>query len=296
MEVVNLDHPMHFTVSLNSEPCVMALGFFDGVHKGHRKIIETAKGIAQKEKIKFTVMTFFPHPSNVISKEKKIEHYITPISVKKEIFKNMGVEKLYIVNFNTDFSKFSHKQFVEQYIVALKCQHVVAGFDFTYGYKGQGNMEQLVADSNGRFNVTTVSKMEYNHEKISSTMIREMLNAGNVKNLPMYLEDYYSIKGEVIRHYPLNNNETVITITIDHSYRLPKKGEYKIKIELNRNIFYGIVDVPIQNTGTINIYLLNSQINYENDNELTFYFLDQEEAVKPQNSRSEEDEKITIII
>lgn len=291
MEVVNLDHPIDLTVSLNSEPCVMALGFFDGVHKGHRKIIETAKEIAKKEKIKFTVMTFFPHPSNVISKTKKIDHYITPLPVKKEIFKSLGVERLFIVNFNTDFSKFSHQQFVEQYIVGLKCQHVVAGFDFTYGYKGQGNMDQMVSDSNGRFDVTTVSKLEHNHEKISSSSIREMLITGEVQKIPMYLEDYYSIKGKVIRNYHINHNENVLTIKIDHSYHLPKKGLYKITAELDNSIFDGTFYVPLHNTGTIEVHLLNSHINYDEGN-ITLYFIEQEFG----NRQIEEYENMFIVI
>jgi riboflavin kinase / FMN adenylyltransferase len=294
MEVVNLEHPLDLTVSLNSDPCVMALGFFDGVHKGHRKIIETAKEIAKKEKIKFTVMTFFPHPSNVISKTKKIDHYLSPLPVKKEIFKSLGVEKLFIVNFNTDFSKFSHQQFVEEYIVGLKCQHVVAGFDFTYGYKGQGNMNQMVLDSKGRFNITTVSKLEHNHEKISSTIIRESLNSGNVKNVPMYLEDYYSIKGKVIRTHPINHNETVLTINIDHSYHLPKKSIYKIKTELDNSIFFGTLHVPIHNTGTIEVHLLNSHIKYDEGN-ITLYFVDQELGDQ-KTSQIEEYEKMFIFI
>ena len=294
MEIVNLDNPFDSIASLSSEPCVMALGFFDGVHKGHRKIIETAKEIAKKEKIKFTVMTFFPHPSNVISKTKKIDHYLSPLSVKKGIFRSLGVEKLFIVNFNTDFSRFSHQQFVEQYIVGLKCQHVVAGFDFTYGYKGQGNMNQMVADSNGRFDVTTVSKLEHNHEKISSTIIREMLMTGNVKNIPMYLEEYYAIKGKVIRHHKINHNETVLVINIDSSYHLPKKGMYKIKADLDHVNFEGTFQVPILNTGTVEIQLLTSDLNFNNGN-ITIYFIEQKlEGQK--NSQTEENEKIFIVI
>jgi len=290
MEVVNLNHPLDLTVSLNSEPCVMALGFFDGVHKGHRKIIETAKEIAKKEKIKFTVMTFFPHPSNVISKTKKIDCYLSPLPVKKEIFKSLGIEKLFIVNFNTDFSKFCHQQFIEQYIVGLKCQHVVAGFDFTYGYKGQGNMNQMVVDSNGRFDVTTVSKLEHNHEKISSTAIREMLMTGEVQKIPMYLENHYSIKGKVIHNYHINHNETVLTITIDHSYHLPKKGLYKITVELDNSIFAGTFHVPIHNTGTIEVHLLKSNINYDEGN-ITLYFIEQ----KLGDSQIEEYESMFIV-
>ena len=292
MEVVNLNHPLDLTVSLNSEPCVMALGFFDGVHKGHRKIIETAKEIAKKEKIKFTVMTFFPHPSNVISKTKKIDRYLSPLPVKKEIFKSLGVEKLFIVNFNTDFSKFSHQQFVEQYIVGLKCQHVVAGFDFTYGFKGLGNMQEMVSDSNGRFQVTTISKLEHNHEKISSTIIREKLKLGEVQHIPLYLDDYYSIKGQVVRSNQLNCTESIVTIALDYSYSLPKSGKYKVKVESDCSSASGTIDVRNDNTGAIEVKIDNNMSF--NEGTITLYFIEQE-IVEQENDRAEVYEKKTMV-
>lgn len=294
MEVVNLNQPLDLTVSLNSEPCVMALGFFDGVHKGHRKIIETAKEIAEKEKIKFTVMTFFPHPSNIISKTKKIDHYLSPLSVKKEMFKSLGVEKLFIVNFNADFSKFSHQQFVEQYIVGLKCQHVVAGFDFTYGFKGLGNMQEMVSDSNGRFQITTISKLEHNHEKISSTIIREKLKLGEVHHIPLYLDDYYSIKGKVVRSDQLNCNELIVTIEIDHSYYLPKKGSYKVKVASDYSSSSGTIDVRNHNTGAIEVQLDNSIMHF-NESNITLYFIKQEIG-EQKNGKTEEYDKMSIVI
>ncbi|HZG72043.1 MAG TPA: FAD synthetase family protein [Chondromyces sp.] len=294
MEVVNLNHPIDPTHLMNSEPCVMALGFFDGVHKGHRKIIETAKEIAKRLKIKFTIMTFFPHPSNIISKNDKIDHYISPLPVKKEIFASMGVEKLFIVNFNRDFSKLSHQQFIEQYIIGLRCQHVVAGFDFTYGFKGQGNMDQMLLDSKGRFGVTTISKLEHNHEKMSSSIIRKMLNSGKVQDIPMYLEDYYSIKGKIVKDQTINHNESVLKIDIDRSYHLPKKGLYKIKAKLDNLIFFGTFYVPVHNTGTIEFHLLNSEISHRKG-EIILYFI--EEEVKDSTHYTvQEDEKMFILI
>jgi riboflavin kinase/FMN adenylyltransferase len=289
MEIVNLNYPIDPTVQLKNEPCVMALGFFDGVHRGHRKIIETAKAIAKKEKIKFTVMTFFPHPSNVIPTQKKINRYITPLPIKQELFASMGVEKLFIVNFNMNFSKLDHQQFVEQYIVGLHCKHVVAGFDFTYGFKGQGDMEQMVTDSKNRFEVTTVSKLEHNHEKISSTLIREVLNTGEVENIPLYLEDHYSIKGKVVRDRYLNDKETILTIEVDQFYHLPKKGLYEIKVQCGESMIFGSFDVPIQNTGTIEVLLVhNCKIYYEKD--VTVYLI-KKKLEEQKNGQTEDENK-----
>lgn len=292
MEIVNLDDSFDSIASLSSEPCVMALGFFDGVHKGHRKIIETAKGIAKDKKLKFSVMTFFPHPSNIISENNKINQYLSPLPVKKEIFKSLGVEKLIIVNFNTDFSKFSHQQFVEQYIVGLNCQHVVAGFDFTYGFKGLGNMQEMVSDSNGRFQITTISKLEHNHEKISSTIIREKLKLGEVQHIPLYLDDYYSIKGQVVRSNQLNCAESIVTIALDYSYSLPKSGKYKVKVESDCSSSSGTIDVRNDNTGAIEVKIDNNMSF--NEGTITLYFIEQE-IVEQENDKTEVYEEKTMV-
>ncbi|MFD2215482.1 FAD synthetase family protein [Metabacillus endolithicus] len=249
MEIVNLEYLMNPNVKVLMEPCVMALGFFDGVHKGHRKLIETAKAIAKKDNLKFTVMTFFPHPSNIIPSSKKIDRYITPLPIKKQLFKEMGVETLIIVNFNTNFAKLSHQQFVEDYLVGFQCKHVVAGFDFTYGFKGKGNMEQLVIDSDGRFEVTTVQKLECQEEKISSTIIRELLNIGDVHRIPLYLGDCYSIKG-IVTHGEKNTGDS-LKINIDKNYLLPLMGLYKVKLLVDNQVIFARVMIPTENKGSL---------------------------------------------
>lgn len=153
------------------------LGFFDGIHLGHQKIIETAKQIAKQKNLKLAVMTFYPHPSSVIKKE-GITQYLTPLPEKEKQFRELGVDLLYIVEFDIKFAKIPHDVFVNQYLVKLGCKHAVAGFDFTYGCKGKGNMKQLEIDANDRFEVTTVSKFERFGEKVSSTFFARKSHQG----------------------------------------------------------------------------------------------------------------------
>lgn len=253
MEIVNLEYPMNTKVQDMNEPCVMALGFFDGLHKGHRRIIETAKAIAKKEKLKFTVMTFFPHPSNVVPSSKKIDRYITPLPIKKQLFEEIGVERLIIVNFNTNFSKLSHMQFVDEYLIGLNCMHVIAGFDFTYGFKGKGNMDQLLIDSKGRFGVTTVKKLECQEEKISSTIIRELLKNGEVHRIPSFLGDCYSIKANIT--HVKKNSSNILEVDIDMDYILPMTGRYRVKMLVGNNEVFGTVKIPKENKGSLVIKL-----------------------------------------
>lgn len=246
MEVIHIDRKMNFHEH-PCDPCVIALGFFDGVHLGHRKIIETAKHIAKEKNLKLAVMTFFPHPSQVIRTDKKVSSYLSPLSNKKEIFVELGVERLFIVHFDVDFAKITHEEFVNQFLKKLRCKHAVAGFDFTYGYKGKGNMKQLEKDGKGFFEVTTVSEMKYKNEKISSTMIRNLLHSGMVHEIPNYLGDYYSILGTIHQLSEQTKGAKSFKILINDEYMLPKSGIYDAKLELKNSICNCVIHISDKN-------------------------------------------------
>ncbi|WP_134700766.1 riboflavin kinase [Ammoniphilus sp. YIM 78166] len=241
MEILHLEHP--FLVDyLKAEPCVMALGFFDGVHLGHKQIIQTARDIAKKKNLKFSVMTFYPHPREVINKNANSVDYLSPLPVKNELFANMGVERLYVVKFDINFSLLSSIDFVKQYILGVHCKHVVAGFDFTYGYKGEGNMDKLKEEGRGKFEVTTIAKIEHHNQKISSTIIRQFISSGNVGVVPEYLGDFYEIRGRVMkipRSYPLDDG-VMVKIYVDRDYMLPRSGMYKIQAQIENEYYDGI--------------------------------------------------------
>lgn len=253
METVYINGTIETEALTNNEDCVMALGFFDGVHLGHRKLIETSKEIAEQKNLTLTVMTFFPHPSNVLPTNRKITRYLSPLDAKKEIFKELGVEKLYIVTFNDEFAKLSPADFVQKYICGLNCRHVVAGFDFTYGYKGKGNMDRIREDGGGQFDISVVAKKSYKNNKISSTKIRELLKAGKANDIPHYLGEHYSTYGKVE-----NESNDFVTVSFK-DYMLPRKGTYLVKVETDRNTYDGIVTLSENISGSHLIYVFSNQ-------------------------------------
>ncbi|WP_338472410.1 FAD synthetase family protein [Niallia sp. XMNu-256] len=175
-----------------AKPNVMALGFFDGVHKGHCEVINTAAKIARDKSLSLAVMSFFPHPKTVISNGKV--HYLMPLSEKKEKLRELGVDIFYIVEFNKEFASLPPEQFVAQYLLNLGVIHAVAGFDYTYGFRGAGNMDRLKADSGGLIDITKVEKLEIHGEKVSSTCIRERLLKGRVDEIPTLLGHPYEVE------------------------------------------------------------------------------------------------------
>lgn len=227
MEITIVNDENRIQLAREAKPVVLAIGFFDGVHLGHQRVIQTAKKIAEEKQLKLAVMTFAPHPKEVLSASDERLPYVTPHLAKMEIFHSLHVDICYVVAFTKELSALSPKTFVEQYLVAMQVKHVVAGFDFTYGVKGSGNMKRLRKDSNERLAVTTVGKVVNGGRKISSTRIRQLIRGGAVAELPFYLGRNYSLKGTVY----LNQQTGYKKIVPFPLYALPRKGVYQVSIQ-----------------------------------------------------------------
>ncbi|WP_338448516.1 FAD synthetase family protein [Niallia oryzisoli] len=173
---------------------VVALGCFDGIHKGHQEVIRTASQMSKRKNLSLSVMSFFPHPKEVISNGKKQVNYLMPLFEKEERLRVLGVDTFYIVEFTKEFASLLPAQFIAQYLLNLGIVHAVAGFDFAYGYNGTGHMDRLQKDSFGLIDVTKVEKLEFHGEKISSTCIREKLMRGCVEELPSLLGRPYEVE------------------------------------------------------------------------------------------------------
>ncbi|SDI71947.1 FAD synthetase family protein [Natribacillus halophilus] len=254
MKTIKLHHPISNTCKDNSEPCVMALGFFDGLHLGHRQIIKTAKSLADEKNVQLAVMTFFPHPSAVIKKGEQITKYLTPLAVKEKMFAKLGVDLLYVVDFNTEVAKIPHDAFVDEYLYGLKCRHAVAGFDYKYGFKGKGDMAQLNVDAAGRFGVTIVEKQEKHNNKISSTLLRDLISSGKVEDIPDYLGQRYECRGM------LHNKGKHRVLYIDPDYFLPCPGAYEVTLVNGSLVTKGICEVSsCDRPGELNVRLFHDQ-------------------------------------
>lgn len=219
-----------------SKPNVMALGFFDGIHSGHKNVIQTAGQLAKEKGMMFSVMSFFPHPKTVIqSKEDSDFDYLMPTSKKASVIESLGVDTLYIVEFDKDFLSLPPKQFVSHYLLDLKVHHAVAGFDFSYGHRGLGNIDCLSEDSNGKIDVTKVEKVDYHGEKINSTWIRKLISEGEMDKLINILGRYYETEvqwvGECFKIAPY--------------YMLPPAGYYQVIIKAKGKSRKTTVYIPV---------------------------------------------------
>jgi len=250
VELIKLNHP-HDYEKLDFPSMAMALGYFDGVHLGHQQVIMEAKRIADDKGIKSAVMTFDPHPSVVLGKSVQHIENITPLDEKANVIRNMGVDYLFVVHFTTEFSSLLPQQFIDQYIIGLNVQHVVAGFDYTYGKMGKGTMETLQFHSRNKFEFTVVSRLaRANDEKISSTLIRSLLRDGKVDSMPELLGRYYKTQGTVVNGEKRGRTIGFPTanVQMDNQYILPPTGVYAVRIQIDGQWYEGVSNVGYKPT------------------------------------------------
>ncbi|WP_106497969.1 FAD synthetase family protein [Lentibacillus sp. Marseille-P4043] len=233
MEVYYVTHPIG---QINSDEQVLAIGFFDGVHLGHQQLLNRAKQIAEKKGIVFSAMTFSPHPDEVIKGDKNRE-YLTPLPQKVEKMAELGVEKLFVVTFNKSFASLPPIDFITNYIRATNTKHVVVGFDFTFGFKAQGDTHFLKKEAKkGEFGLSIIPKQTFHGQKISSTRIRELLSEGNIEMVPYYLGMNYTLKGAIIQQ----KRAGVLAVQIHDNGMLPKPGKYEVKLSNGKKTINGV--------------------------------------------------------
>ncbi|KDN57390.1 bifunctional riboflavin kinase/FAD synthetase [Exiguobacterium sp. AB2] len=257
METIHLTYPETPDVV----PSVMVLGFFDGVHTGHQAVIRHAQEQAERLNVPVTVVTFDPHPKQVLSNKPDAVRYITPLSRKLKRIESLGVERCLVLTFTKELAGLSPQQFVDDYLIGAGAVHVTAGFDYSYGKFGEGTMETMPFHARGRFTTSVVNEQTEGGEKVSSTRIRKLLGAGEVDAAATLLGSPYVICGEVIHGdargrtigYPTAN------VVMDASYVMPRLGVYATRVRLRdgrtfhamtnvgrRPTFYDTGDVSIE--------------------------------------------------
>lgn len=222
------------------KPITAAIGNFDGLHLGHKALIDEAMKSSES-----AVITFSPHPSKLL---KNINDYklLTPHKKKIELLRCYGVKYLIIINFTKEFKSLSVEGFID-FLDKLNVEKIVCGFDFNFGYKGLGN----VLDLEKRLKVVCIPKVDLNGTKISSTYVRELLNAGNIIQTNILLGRHYSVNGEVIYGNQVGRTIGFRTANLDYrDYFLPKNGVYAgfVKYE---DKYYGAM-INIGNNPTLN--------------------------------------------
>lgn len=239
MEIIKIRHPYDLQ-QIPQKDVVLVLGFFDGVHRGHQKVINTGRQKADELGLDLAVMTFNHHPSVVFKKMGQEElKYLTSLPQKERLMDWLKVDYLYEVAFTSDFAHLSPQAFVDQYIVGLHAKVAVSGFDYTYGPKEIADVAHLPGYAKGRFEVVTVAKETDEGEKISSSRIRKLLEAGDMEEANQLLGYPYSIDGVVV-HGEARGRELgypTANIKFSHYACLPMEGVYVCEFLVGGHVY-----------------------------------------------------------
>ena len=241
MEIVKLKEPYDKNAIVDS-PIVLALGFFDGVHRGHQEVIKRAIEKGKSLGVKVAVMTFDRHPKIIFQNiDGEKFKYLTMLDEKLEHFKNLGVDIAYVGKFDENLAYLSPQDFIDKYVVGLHAICVVAGQDYTYGKHDIANMDTISNFAKGRFEIITVDHLQRNDQKISSTQIRKDLDSGNVEAANLLLGYQYENHGTVEHGFKRGRKIgfPTLNVSIPKNERILGEGVYAVKVKIDKdNLWY----------------------------------------------------------
>ena len=209
-------------------PSVVTIGNFDGVHCGHRKILDLASRLAEQNGWRSATLTFDPHPLQVVAPE-RAPRLMTTIEQRREILESTGVEAMVVLPFTKEFSKQSPEEFVEQILVrGLHIAGVVVGENFRFGHRHAGDVDTL--ERLGRrygFVTETVGPFRMGGQTVSSSRIRAAVAAGRTDVARRLLGRPFELAGEVVPGRGIGSKSTAPTLNLNPQADLwPANGVY----------------------------------------------------------------------
>ena len=234
----------------NKNKNVIAIGNFDGIHLGHKKVLTQAYKKAKKNNLKFGVVTFEPMPVMFFNNKVK-NHRINNLRQKISGMKNLKVDFLIIIKFNKKFSNINYKQFIKKIIFSkLKSKYIFVSKNFKFGKKREGNIKKLKENESYFSYKTCIAKPFKKHNKIlSSSIIRSEIGKGNLEKVNYFLGRNWCVEGKVIKGEQRGRKIGFPTCNIKlNDYALPKLGVYSVEVSIDKLKRKGIANVGYRPT------------------------------------------------
>lgn len=250
----------------STKKTILTLGTFDGVHIGHKKILERITQNTENGKYESLVLTFFPHPRMVLQEKSEIR-LLNTIDEKINLLEATGIENLVVHPFNESFSRLTAEEFVRTILVEkFQIQKIIIGHDHRFGRNRTANIDDLIAFGiEYGFEVEQISAEEIQDVSVSSTKIRKALNEGNMALANEYLGYSYFLNGTIVKGKQLGRTIGFPTanIQIEEDYKLiPKIGVYVVRAVVNNETVFGMMNIGFNPTvngekQTIEVHLFN---------------------------------------
>lgn len=279
---------------------------FDGVHLGHKSIVDELIKVGSENNLETAVLTFWPHPRFVFNPNENLK-LLNTLEEKQSLLEKCGIDTLFLKEFDEEFRNLTGEEFVRQILVdKLNIKYLIIGYDHSFGKNKSGNFELLQKLSGELgFEVERMEAINIHENNISSTKVRNALLAGNIKEANEMLGYYYSVSGTVVHGkklgrtigYPTANIET------DPIKLLPKKGAYIVEVFIKDELYKGMLSIGTNPTVngeklTVEVYILDFEGDIY-DEKITVAFRDflhdeiKFEGLEKLIERLDEDKKLT---
>lgn len=238
----------------SAENIFFTIGNFDGVHLGHQQFLKTVRDEAKASNAKFVVVTFVPHPSFVLKNQHSF--LLNTYEDRRVFLESLGVDFLYEIDFNRDFSTLKPGDFLDRYLFSHKgIRKVFLGHDFAFGANKSGDFH-FVEEYCRQKNVALTIQNEYkfNNKNVSSSVIRNLIKGGDLVDVPKLLGREFTITGRVIKGAGRGKQIGFPTANLgyDKECLVPANGVYITKTYFKEMMYYSVTNVgknPTFNTG-----------------------------------------------
>ncbi len=236
----------NFDAQKFSPPRVFSIGNFDGVHRGHQRLIKTAVRIARKQGGTALVLTFFPHPLRLLHPRPRLR-LLTCLDDRAALINSLGPDACVIARFSPGFARMTPEQFVRKVLIRkLKIDTVVVGDNFHFGTNKKGNPKFL---KQAGLKVVTVPPVKDNGITVSSTKIRKLAAEGKISRVTSMLGRPYSLRGRVVSGRGRGQRLGFPTANIRVCQeRLPLDGVYAVRVKLKDGEFFGMLNIGTRPT------------------------------------------------
>jgi riboflavin kinase/FMN adenylyltransferase len=231
-------------------PLFLAIGVFDGVHRGHQAVISTSADHARAANGTPVVVTFDPHPEKVLRPE-KAPHLLTATQHKIALIRNLGVGHLLVISFDEQFAATEPEDFVQELVNNSKpLREICVGHEWSFGKNRRGNLDLLKRlGVKLDFQVVGVPPVRTNGEVVSSTAIRRSVEKGDFAKAAAMLGREYTILGTVTRGDNLGKKIGFPTANLSaHSEQFPPNGVYAAEAKIDNELHCGVINLGVRPT------------------------------------------------
>jgi riboflavin kinase/FMN adenylyltransferase len=251
---------------LNLNSTVVTLGIFDGVHRGHRALIDYLVSVAQKKNCESVVITFSPHPRIVLEPENANLSFLTTMEEKTALLDKAGIDHLVVIQFNREFSSIPACDFIRDILFKkIGTRHLIIGYNHHFGRRGEGDINTIRQCSEDLgFIVEQVQGFRTEDGAVSSSLIREALLKGELDDANRWLGYCYSVSGTVIEGKKIGRTIGFPTANIlpDSGNKLiPCNGVYAVEVIVDKKIYPGMLNIGSNPTVNDNISFRSIEVN-----------------------------------